>query len=185
MRAALVALPIALALGSPMLSGCVALSDTAMAMHEAVFHTPDDAPAGYTKDALAEAAVLYPPAQTTVIAPSFRPRLAAAIRAAGYAVTDAQGPAAAGAIRLRFDVHTGAAGIDVAVLQMDEQTLTRGYQAGVPVTGWSFNPHNARPITLERLSLIQRGIPVDQVSYALAGAPTPTTARSDAKVSQP
>jgi hypothetical protein len=168
---------------APALSGCAvfgagahAMSGMADTVHRIFFSAGDDrAPAAYTRDALAEAAVLYPPALTTVEVPPNHPRLAAAVRAAGYAVTDRDGPAIAGALPVRFAVHSGAAGVDVAVLKMGDQVLTRGYMNGQPATGWSFDAHNAPARTIERLRLVERGVPVDQVSYAYAGAARPDT----------
>ena len=186
----------ACALAAPLVSSCAvvgagghavgaAVSGVADAIHQLAFSgSDDDAPAGYTRDALAEAAVLYPPALTTVVVPPNHPRLMAAVRSAGYAVTDRDGPAASGALPVHFVVHSGAAGVDVAVLQIGEQTLTRGYMSGQPVTGWSFDAKNAPPRTLERLSLMQRGIPVDQVTYAYAGAGRPAVAPSPSPASK-
>ncbi len=143
----------------------------AQAIHQlALSGRDDDAPMAYTKDALAEAAVLYPPALTTVVVPAHHPRLAAAVRSAGYAVTDRDGATVSGALPVHFVVHTGAAGVDVAVLEIGDQVLTRGYMNGQPATGWTFDTHNAPPVTLQRLQLVQRGVPVGAVSYASAGA---------------
>lgn len=166
-------------LGAPMLWGCAVVGAGVHAVHSTVdgvahmlaFGPRDDnAPMAYTKDALAEAAVLYPPALTTVIVAPNHPRLTAAVRAAGYAVTDRDGPAAADALPVHFTVHTGAAGVDVAVLQIGDQVLTRGYMAGQPATGWTYDARNAPPRTVERLQMVERGIPVDRLSYAYAGA---------------
>ena len=161
------------------------------AIHSLAFGARNDsAPTAYTRDALAEAAVLYPPALTTVFVPAHHPRLTAAVRAAGYAVTDEDGPPASGALRVRFHVHSGAAGVDVAVLQLGEQVLTRGYMDGQPATGWSFDARNAPPETLARLRLVQLGLPIDRVSFAYAGsarvdAPSPSRSALGLRSAQP
>ncbi len=180
------------ALACPTLWGCAVVgagvnavhstvAGVAEAIHQLAFSGRDDnAPMAFTKDALAEAAVLYPPALTTVVVPPHHPRLAAAVRSAGYAVTDRGGATVSGALPVHFVVHSGAAGVDIAVLQIGDQVLTRGYMNGQPATGWSFDAHNAAPVTLQRLQLVQRGVPVGAVSYASAGA-----ARQDSTAAPP
>lgn len=152
------------------------MTATAMAgcASELVPQTPAEPPA-WAGNVVAALAMLYPPAQTKLYVVQAPAGVAETLRATGFGVADGKvtGPSPRDGYRLQVLTRDLGGGSTAVIAHVGQQTLSRAYQNGQAVTGWSFDLTGATEAMKARVALIQ--FPPSRI--VLPPPPQPETAQ--------
>ena len=119
--------------------------------------------------------MLYPPAQTKLYVVQSPAGVAETLRVTGFGVADGKvaGPSPGDGYRLEVLIQNLGDGSTAVIAHVGQQTLSRAYQNGQAVTGWSFDLTGASEAMKARVALIQ--YPPSPI--VLPPAPQPETAQ--------
>jgi hypothetical protein len=136
------------------------MSATALAgcaSESAVVPEAASSPPAWTSNVVAALAMLYPPAQTKLYLVEAPPGVPDVLRVAGYGVVEGKLAAAAPRDGFRVVVQTTdlGDGSTAVIAHVGQQTLSRAYQNGQAVSGWSFDLTGASEAMRARIALIQ------------------------------
>jgi len=136
-------------MSAAILAGCA--GETSMTPQAAV------SPPGWGQNVVAALAMLYPPAQTKLNVVKAPPGVSDLLRLVGYGVIEGKAARNASTDSLRLVLQTRDLGDgQVAVIaHVGRQTLSRAYQNGQAVSGWSFDLTGANESMKARVALIQ------------------------------
>ncbi len=136
--------------------------------------TPAEPPA-WAGNVVAALAMLYPPAQTRLYLGMAPVGVAETLRVTGFAVADGKvaGPSPRDGYRLDVLTRDLGDGSTAVIAHVGQQTLSRAYQNGHAVTGWSFDLTGATEAMRSRVALIQ--YPPSRI--VLPPAPQPESAQ--------